>query len=126
MILWLAVIMYYDTGLINSQKRPWNELYFALCATFHSYLHPHLLERRPKNGPHVFTELQLKWLAGASREALDVLDVVAPSHRMRSLHLRLRRRFHGPCGMPEVAEVPPRGKAAPIMWGRIPGSRTRN
>jgi hypothetical protein len=40
----------------------------------------------------------------------------------------LRRSFHGPCGMPEVAEVAPRGKAAPIMWGRIQGhgSRTRN
>ncbi len=97
----------------------WNELDFALCATFYSDLRPHVLEMLPKDGPHAFTELRSKWLASASRKALDVLLVVAPPHSLRPRHLRLRRRFQGPCGMPEVAEVPPRGKTTPIMWGEF-------
>jgi hypothetical protein len=39
--------------------------------------------------PHTFTEEQSKWLAGASRKALDdvgVLRVVAPPHSLRPLH----------------------------------------
>jgi hypothetical protein len=67
------------------------------------------------------TELQPRWLAGSSRKAIDVLRVVAPQHSLRHLHLRLRRLFHGACWMPEVAEVPPSGKAAPIL-----GSGTLN
>jgi hypothetical protein len=96
--------MYYDTCLMNLQQRPWNELNFALCATFHSDLHPHVLERRPKDGPHAFTASQFiksklsKWLTGAWRKALDVLRVVAPQDSLLHLRLRLRRQFHGPCG----------------------------
>ncbi len=70
---------------MNLQQRPWNQLNFALCATFHSDLHPHVLERRPKDGPHAFTESQSKWLTGAWRKALDVLRVVEPQHSL--LHL---------------------------------------
>jgi hypothetical protein len=55
MMSWLAMMLYYDTGLKNSQQRPWNELNFALCSTFHSDLHLHVLERWPKDGPHAFT-----------------------------------------------------------------------
>ena len=33
MMSWLAMMLYYDTGLKNSQQRPWNELNFALCSS---------------------------------------------------------------------------------------------
>jgi hypothetical protein len=41
----LAMILYYETGLRNSQQRLWDELSFAWRATFHSELHPNVLER---------------------------------------------------------------------------------
>ncbi len=96
-MLWLAMILYYDTGLSlyydtglrNSQQHLWTDLNFAWCATFHSNLHQHMLEMWPKDAPHAFTEMQSKWLADALRKALDDLRVVAPQHSLRSLHLRL-------------------------------------
>ncbi len=88
-ILWLAMILHYDTCLRSSQQRLWSELNFAWCATFLSDLHPHVLERCPNDAPHAFTKLQSKWPAGASRKALDVLHIVAPPHSLWPLHLGL-------------------------------------
>ncbi len=85
------MIVYYDTGLRNSQQRLWDELKFSWRATFNSNLHPHLLERRPEDGPHDINELQSKWLACASRK---ILRVVVPQHSLLPLPLPLRRRFH--------------------------------
>jgi hypothetical protein len=89
------MILHYDTGLRNWKQRLWNKMNFAWSTTFHSDLHPHVLEGWPRDVSHAFTELQSKWLAGASRKAVDVLRVIAPPHSLLPLHLRLQRWFQG-------------------------------
>ncbi len=49
---------------------------------------------------------------GSSREVLHVRRVVA-SQSLKPV--RLCRRLHGAREMPDVAEVPPRGNATPIL-----------
>ncbi len=127
--MWMAMIMYYDKGLRNLQQHLWNELNFALCATFHLDLHPHELERLHKDDPHTFTELAIDMAGRCHKKGPG-----RPASHRAAVQPAAPARSGCTCTcdagstdlVPEMAEVPPRGKASPIMWGWIRGSHTRN
>ncbi len=87
------MILFYDADLRHSQLQIWSELNFAWSATFHSDLHPHVLERWPEDGTHGGPtlggiEMAVRYTtpcADTSRKALHILwRVVAPPHGLRS------------------------------------------
>ena len=58
----IGMIFWYEPELRTAQPRVWNELNTSWTNTFHSDLHPHVLETWPEKGPHAFNESQSKWL----------------------------------------------------------------
>ena len=63
----LAMILWYDSDLRGAQRRLWDELNLAWSSTFHSDLHPHVLEKWPVTGPHAFSKTESTWLSETLR-----------------------------------------------------------